>query len=175
MPLWHAHDNRLSSLSFLPLRCIVCPLPALACPLPFNPSLFYPFQLALHCYLLLSPCLPLSCCCNSANGQGLPNMPKGATQSKSKGARPMQTSNGSAQKAMLGKACYSMISSGSSGPPQPSLSCAVMTHTSKRWSKLSTATGRSCPSRTYAEGLSSSGTQLQQGRRRGLESGAVKQ
>ena len=66
---------------------------------------------------------------------------------------------------------HTMISSGSSGPPQPSLSAAVMTHTSKRWSKLSTATGCSSHKRTKAEGLSSSGIHLQGSDRVGIREG----
>jgi hypothetical protein len=47
----------------------------------------------------------------------------------------------------------------------------VMTHTSKRWSKLSTATGCSSPKRTKAEGLSSSGIHLQGSDRVGIREG----
>ena len=54
-----------------------------------------------------------------------------------------------------------MISSINSGPPQPSESGAVMSHTSKRLSKAFTGTVRSSQSRAKLEQPSSSGSHLQ--------------
>ena len=54
-----------------------------------------------------------------------------------------------------------MISSINSGPPQPSESGALMSHTSKRLSKASTGTVRSSQSRAKLEQPSSSGSHLQ--------------